>query len=37
MKLIDIIDDKEVYTELQKFNVDLEVVRAFAPTHEQIN
>jgi CheY-like chemotaxis protein len=36
MKLIDIIEDKEVYTELQKFNVDLEVVRAFAPTHEQI-
>jgi CheY-like chemotaxis protein len=35
-KLIDIIEDKEVYTELQKFNVDLEVVRAFAPTHEQI-
>lgn len=36
MKLIDIIEDKDVYTELQKFNVDLEVVRAFAPTHEQI-
>lgn len=36
MKLIDIIEDKEVYTELQKFNVDLEVVRALAPTHEQI-
>jgi CheY-like chemotaxis protein len=36
MRLIDIIEDKEVYTELQKFNVDLEVLRAFAPTHEQI-
>ena len=36
MKLIDIIEDKDVYAELQKFNVDLEVVRAFAPTHEQI-
>ena len=36
MKLIDIIEDKEVYTELQKFNIDLEVLRAFAPTHEQI-
>jgi CheY-like chemotaxis protein len=35
-KLIDIIEDKEVYAELQKFNVDLEVLRAFAPTHEQI-
>ncbi len=30
------VEDKEVYSELQKFNVDLEVVRAFAPTHEQI-
>ncbi len=36
MKLIDTVEDKEVYAELQKFNVDLEVVRAFAPTHEQI-
>jgi len=36
MKLIDTIEDKEVYAELQKFNVDLEVVRAFIPTHEQI-
>ena len=35
-KLIDIIEDKEVYAELQKFNVDLEVLRAFTPTHEQI-
>src|SRR5438094_4244059 len=36
MKLIDTIEDKEVYAELQKFNVDLEVVRAFAPTHGQL-
>jgi CheY-like chemotaxis protein len=36
IKLIDTIEDKEVYAELQKFNVDLEVVRAFIPTHEQI-
>ena len=36
MKLIDVIEDKEVYTELQKYNVDLEVLRAFTPTHEQI-
>src|SRR5215831_8090429 len=36
MKLIDIIEDNEVYAELQRFNVDLDVVRAVAPTHEQI-
>ena len=36
MKLINTIEDREVYAELQKFNVDLEVVRAVAPSHEQI-
>jgi CheY-like chemotaxis protein len=36
MKLIDTIEYKEVYSELQKFNVDLDIVRALAPTHEQI-
>jgi CheY-like chemotaxis protein len=36
MKLIGLIEDKEVYAELQRFNVDLEVVRALVPTHEQL-
>src|SRR5436309_7726794 len=36
MKLIDTIEDKEVYDELHKLNVDIEVVRALVPTHEQI-
>lgn len=36
MKLIDTIEYKEVYSKLQKFNVDLDIVRALAPTHEQI-
>jgi CheY-like chemotaxis protein len=36
MKLIDTIEDKEVYAELQKFNVDIDVIRALVPTHEQI-
>jgi CheY-like chemotaxis protein len=35
-ELIDTIEDKEVYTELQKLNVDLKIVKASNPTHEQI-
>lgn len=35
-KLIDTIEDKEVYNELQKLNVDIDIVRAFIPTHQQI-
>jgi CheY-like chemotaxis protein len=35
-KLIDTLEDKEVYNELQKLNVDIDIVRAFIPTHQQI-
>jgi CheY-like chemotaxis protein len=35
-ELIDTIEDKEVYTALQKLNMDLNIVRASNPTHEQI-
>jgi hypothetical protein len=35
-KLIDTIEDREVYDELQKFNVDIDIVKAFIPTHQQI-
>ncbi len=35
-KLIDTIEDKFVYNELQKLNVDIDVVKAFIPTHQQI-
>jgi CheY-like chemotaxis protein len=35
-KLIDTMEDKEVYNELQKLNVDIDIVRAFIPTHQQI-
>jgi CheY-like chemotaxis protein len=35
-KLIDTIEDSEVYNELQKFNVDIDIVKAFIPTHQQI-
>ena len=35
-ELIDTIEDSDVYNELQKFNVDIDIVRAFIPTHQQI-
>ena len=35
-KLINTIEDSEVYDELQKFNVDIDIVKAFIPTHQQI-
>lgn len=34
--LLNTIEDKEIYSELQKFNVDIDVVKAVNPTHEQI-
>jgi len=34
--LVDIIEDKEIYSELQNLNVDIAVVKALKPTHEQI-
>jgi hypothetical protein len=35
-KLIDLIEDKKIYEELQRLNVDLEVIKAINPSHEQI-
>jgi hypothetical protein len=34
--LVDIIEDEEVYNELKKLNVDIDVIKAANPTHEQI-
>src|SRR5919109_5431619 len=34
--LINTIEDKEIYSELEKFNVDLDIIKALNPTHEQI-
>jgi CheY-like chemotaxis protein len=34
--LIDTIEDKEIYSELQKLNVDVTIIKAANPTHEQI-
>jgi len=35
-KLVDIIEDEEVYNELKKLNVYIDVIKAANPTHEQI-
>ncbi|MDQ6668882.1 MAG: hypothetical protein M3Y53_11755 [Thermoproteota archaeon] len=34
--LVDTIEDKEIYSELQNLNVDIAVVKVLKPTHEQI-
>jgi CheY-like chemotaxis protein len=34
--LIDTVEDKEIYSQLERFKVDLDVIRAINPTHEQI-
>ena len=34
--LLDTIEDKEVYSELHSLNVDVDVIKAINPTHEQI-
>ena len=34
--LVDTIEDKEIYSELQNLNVDIDVIRALNPSHEQI-
>ncbi|MFL6350168.1 MAG: response regulator, partial [Nitrososphaeraceae archaeon] len=34
--LMDAIDDNGIYSELRNFNVDLDVIKALNPTHEQI-
>lgn len=35
-KLVDIIEDKEVYEDLKTLNIDVDLVKAANPTHEQI-
>jgi CheY-like chemotaxis protein len=34
--LIDTIDDNGIYSELRNFNVDLDLIKALNPTHEQV-
>lgn len=35
-QLINILEDDKLYTELQKSNIDIDLVKAVNPTHEQI-
>jgi CheY-like chemotaxis protein len=35
-ELVDLIEDKRIYEELQRHNVDLDVIKALNPSHEQI-
>lgn len=35
-ELIDIVEDKEIYENLRTLNIDVELVKAANPTHEQI-
>jgi hypothetical protein len=34
--LVDTIEDKEIYEELRTLNIDVDLVRAADPTHEEI-
>ena len=34
--LIDTVEDKEIYSELKRLDIDLDIIRAINPTHEQI-
>lgn len=36
-RLIDLIEDKMVYQELKRLNVDIDIIKAVNPTHEQIS
>ena len=35
-KLVDVVEDKEVYEDLRTLNIDIDLVKASNPTHEQI-
>ena len=36
-RLIDLIEDKMVYQELRRLNVDIDIIKAVNPTHEQVS
>ncbi|MDQ3838971.1 MAG: response regulator [Thermoproteota archaeon] len=35
-RLIDLVEDKMIYQELRKMNVDIDIIKALNPTHEQL-
>jgi len=36
-RLIDLVEDKMIYQELKKLNVDIDLIKALNPTHEQLS
>src|SRR5919202_263636 len=36
-ELVNTVEDNKIYQELQRFNVDIDVVKALSPTHAQIS
>ena len=36
-RLIDLVEDKMIYQELRKMNVDVDIIKALNPTHEQLS
>ncbi|HYZ65649.1 MAG TPA: response regulator, partial [Nitrososphaeraceae archaeon] len=36
-RLIDLVEDKIIYQELRKLNVDIDIIKALNPTHEQLS
>lgn len=36
-RLIDLVEDKMIYQELRKMNVDIDIIKALNPTHEQLS
>jgi hypothetical protein len=36
-RLVDLIEDKLMYQELIRLNIDVDIIRAIKPTHEEIS
>jgi CheY-like chemotaxis protein len=36
-RLVDLIEDKMVYQELRRLNIDIDIIKAVKPTHEEIS
>jgi CheY-like chemotaxis protein len=36
-RLIDLVEDKIIYQELRKLNVDIDIIKALNPTHEELS
>jgi hypothetical protein len=36
-RLVDLIEDKMVYQELRRLSIDIDIIKAVKPTHEEIS